>query len=208
MLKRLPCTTAITFLFGLFLTVGVQAQSTGTITGVVTDSTTGNTLPGVNVVVQELNSGGATNPNGRYTISGVPTGSHTLVASFVGYDRKETTVTVSAGETVEVDLSLVPSTVGMEEVVVTSLGIEQEERSLGYSVQEVGAAEIASAQEANIVNALEAQTTFSAASERPTMPTGRPFGPTWRSTASTRPTLTPTSPTGRPSRTAATRFAT
>ena len=158
MLRRLLGTTTVALLLGFFLTAGVQAQSTGTVTGVVTDSTTGGPLPGVNVAIQEENVGAAAGPDGQYTISDVPAGTQTLVASFVGYDRKEMTVEVPAGETVEVNFVLVPSTVGMDEVVVTSLGMEQEERSLGYAVQEVGAEEIASAQEANIVNALEAQT--------------------------------------------------
>lgn len=157
MLKRLLPSTASTLFLGLLLTFGVQAQPTGTISGTVTDSTTGSVLPGVNVVVDEVNLGSATGEDGQYTISGVPTGSQTLVASFVGYDRKEITVNVEEGETTRVNIDLVPSAVGLEEVVVTSLGIEREERSLGYSVQEVDAAEIVESQESNIVNALSAQ---------------------------------------------------
>lgn len=156
MLRRLLSTTIALF-FGLLLTVGVQAQPTGTITGTVTDSTMGTALPGVNVVVEGLNVGSATGSDGQYTISGVPTGSHTLVASFVGYARAEATVEVTEGETATVNFALAPTAVGLEEVVVTSLGIEREQRSLGYSIQEVDAAEIASAQESNIVNALQAQ---------------------------------------------------
>lgn len=155
--RRLLPSTTIALFFSLFLTVGVQAQATGSITGTVTDSTTGEVLPGVNVVVQDLNLGGATNAQGQYTISDVPAGNHTLTASFVGYDRKEIPVEVSSGETVQVDIALASTAVGLEEVVVTSLGIEREERSLGYSVQEVDAAEIAASQESNIVNALDAQ---------------------------------------------------
>lgn len=157
MFKRLLPSTTIALFFGLLLAVSAHAQPTGTITGTVTDSTTGETLPGVNVVVRGLNIGSATNDQGQYTISGVPAGSHTLAASFVGYVRTEVPVEVSEGETVQVDISLVPTAVGLEEVVVTSLGIERQERSLGYSVQEVPAAEITSSQETNIVNALKGQ---------------------------------------------------
>lgn len=156
MLRRLLLPTA-TALSLLFLTPAVHAQSSGTITGTVTDSTTGNPLPGVNVALEGTTMGAGANAAGEYTIPDVPPGTHTVVASFVGYSRKSVPVDVSPGETVELNLMLTPSAIGLDEVVVTSLGIERQERSLGYSVQEVDAAEIASAQEANIVDALEAQ---------------------------------------------------
>lgn len=155
MFRRL-LTSAIA-LFLVLAATDVQAQ-TGTVTGTVIDSTTATTLPGVNVVVQGLNMGAATSAEGQYTIADVPTGTHTIVATFVGYDRKEATVEVRAGETVEVDFELVPSTMGLEEVVVTALGLERQERSLGYSVQKVEPEEIVQSQETNIVNALAGKT--------------------------------------------------
>src|SRR5690554_2362950 len=62
-----------------------QAQ-TGAVTGRVTDADTGEPLPGVNVVVEELATGAATDVEGRYTISGLRPGTYTLRASFVGYE--------------------------------------------------------------------------------------------------------------------------
>jgi TonB-linked SusC/RagA family outer membrane protein len=133
------------------------AQATGTITGTVVDSADGTPLPGVNVVVQDINAGAATGTKGQYAISDVPVGTHTVVVSFVGYERRTVPVEVSEGETTQLDVTLVSSAVGLDEVVVTSLGIEREERSLGYSVQEVSAAEIAESQETNLVGALAAK---------------------------------------------------
>ncbi len=44
--------------------------------------------------------------------------------------------------------------VGLNEVVVTALGISREKKSLGYSVQDMKGEELAKAKETNIVNSL------------------------------------------------------
>ncbi len=138
MLKKLFSATLWMLL--LFPVAGALAQ-TATVTGTVTDSTNGDPLPGVNVVVQGTQLGAATGPGGTYTINGVPTGQQTLVASFVGFDRREVPVTISDGNN-EVNISLISSTVGLDDVVVTALGIERQERSLGYAVDEIEAEEL------------------------------------------------------------------
>ena len=52
----------------------VFAQETGSIAGTVVDSTTSETLPGVNVVVEGLNIGSATGSDGQFRVQNVPTG--------------------------------------------------------------------------------------------------------------------------------------
>ena len=47
------------------------------VSGTVTDADTGDALPGANVVIEGTTLGTATDQDGRYTISGVPTGTHT-----------------------------------------------------------------------------------------------------------------------------------
>ncbi|HHP7236874.1 SusC/RagA family TonB-linked outer membrane protein [Longibacter sp.] len=125
----------------------------GTISGTVTDGQTGDPLPGATVQVQELGIGSATDVDGNYELS-VPEGDHVVTASFVGYNPTEKTVTVTAGETTSVDFALAPRTEELDEIVVTALGIEEEERSLGYASQDVSGEEIAEAAEQNVTNAL------------------------------------------------------
>jgi TonB-linked SusC/RagA family outer membrane protein len=93
--------------------------------GTVTDAESGETIPGVNVALVELNTGSATNPDGEYTIEGVPEGTYTLRATFVGYQTFETEVTVQANQTVTQDIAMQPGTVGLDEVVVTGYGSQQ-----------------------------------------------------------------------------------
>ena len=132
------------------------AKKQGTITGTVTDSTTGEPLPGVNVAIVGTQQGTATNVSGGYTIAGVEPGTYTLQASFVGYASKTVEgVEVSDGETATVDIAIRPSTVALEDVVVTALGVEQEERSLTYSTEAVSADQLAEARELNVTSSLQ-----------------------------------------------------
>ena len=59
--------------------------------GVVTDVITGETLPGVNVIVKNSQKGDVTDFDGNYKISAVPKGS-ILVFSYLGYQTKEVVV--------------------------------------------------------------------------------------------------------------------
>src|SRR6056297_1168323 len=94
----------------------------GTITGTITDQETGASLPGATVQILEEGMGAATNAEGSFRITGVPTGEYTVEASFVGYNARQRTVTVSEGETSTVNFQLQPQTQELGEVVVTGQG--------------------------------------------------------------------------------------
>ena len=61
------------------------AGTTGKIAGKVKDSTSGQPLPGVNVIVEGTRMGAATNKDGYYVILNVPPGDYTLRFSMIGY---------------------------------------------------------------------------------------------------------------------------
>ena len=128
----------------------------GTVTGTVTDSTTGAALPGVNVTIVGTQQGAAAGANGQYSITGVEPGTYTLQASFVGYETKRLEgVQVAAGETTTADVAMSPGRVSLENVVVTALGVERQERSLTYSAEQVDVAEIAESGELNMISSLQ-----------------------------------------------------
>ncbi|MEO1022263.1 MAG: carboxypeptidase-like regulatory domain-containing protein, partial [Bacteroidota bacterium] len=93
---------------------------TGSITGIVTDEN-GETLPGVNIRLNEITLGAASNTDGEYTIINVPTGTYILVATFTGYKKFERAVQVGTG-IVTLDIQLEEDILGLEEVVVTGYG--------------------------------------------------------------------------------------
>jgi len=138
MLKRLLSTLA---LFAL-LVPGAALAQTGTVAGTVFDAETDEALPGVNVALQELNRGSATNPDGEFRIEEVPQGTYTLVASFVGYQQFTRQITVEGGETIRQTIRLEPGEVGLEEIVVTAYGQRQQQNQITASVSQVDAEEI------------------------------------------------------------------
>jgi len=87
------------------------------VSGTVTDSETGDAMPGVNVLVKGTTLGTLTDLNGKYTI-GVPDRNAVLIFSFIGYSTIELPV---AGKTV-LDAALKPELTALEEVVVIGYG--------------------------------------------------------------------------------------
>lgn len=134
----------------LFSIVGsVQAQER-TISGMVTESDFNEPLPGVNVFVNNTSIGTSTDENGMYSLSGIPANADSLVFSFVGFQR----LAVSIESRTEVNVTLQPSIQALNDIVVTSFGIEQERKELGYSVQQIDSENLMTGNQANLVNAL------------------------------------------------------
>jgi len=78
------------FLFMMFLAgiTSLSAQSTGSITGKITDKTTKQALPYVNIVVKEngaVINGGITDDNGAFSIKKLPLKAYTVEIQFMGY---------------------------------------------------------------------------------------------------------------------------
>ena len=93
----------------------------GRVAGVVTDSTSGETLIGATVRVEGTSIGSATDIDGRFSISGVPSGPQTLIVSYIGYDDKTVEVLVPDGGSVTVDVALAYSVSdALGEVTVTA----------------------------------------------------------------------------------------
>ena len=118
------------------------------VTGSVKDDT-GQTLPGVSVVVKGTTTGTVTDINGKFSLS-VPANA-TLTFSFVGMKSKE----VALGTQRKIEVSLASSTIGVDEVVVTALGISREKKSLAYSVSEVKSEELAKGANSNVIKSLD-----------------------------------------------------
>lgn len=106
-------------LVALLAAAGAHAQTTGKISGTVTDAATGEALPGVNVLIEGTTLGTATDPDGRYSIIGVRPGTHTVMASYIGYatERREG-VRVNVDLTTEVDFALREEVFEGQEIVV------------------------------------------------------------------------------------------
>lgn len=139
-------------LISLFVLTGFTAlmAQTVTVSGTVTAADDGMPIPGVSVTVKGTTLGMLTDADGRYSIA-VPASATSITFTFVG--MKSITEDISGRTTIDVVMQT--DLLGLDEVVVTALGITREKKALGYAVQEVSGSELANAEETNIVNALQ-----------------------------------------------------
>lgn len=145
MKANLRITLILLLLPAFFLSSYAQAQA---VSGKVTSADDGEALPGVNVVLQGTTIGTVTDIDGNYSLDAP--GNGTLVFSFIGFATQQ----VAISNRSVLDVQLLSDVQQLSEVVVTALGIVREERSLGYSTQEVGAEELNKTRESNVINAL------------------------------------------------------
>lgn len=135
----------------LLLLILNQAFANGqnaTVAGKVTDASDGAPLIGATVVVEGSTQGNITNLDGEFFINDVPEGA-TIQASFLGY--------VSNSKVYEgnpVNIALEPESKMLGDVVITALGIEREEKSLGYAQSAINADQISEAPATNWSQAL------------------------------------------------------
>ncbi|MBT2559328.1 TonB-dependent receptor [Hymenobacter sp. ISL-91] len=127
-----------------------QAQNR-TITGRVTDRSSGEGLPGVTVLVKGTSTGASTGADGSYTLS-VPAGGGTLVFSSIGYGSIEQSI----GNSGVVSTTLAADSKALNEVVVVGYGT-QSRRDLTGSVATIGAAKIANKPVQSFEQALQGQ---------------------------------------------------
>ena len=99
------------------LTQQAGAQDTGTLTGKVSD--TQGALPAATIQVAGTTLGTTTDLEGNFTLDRVPSGEQKLEIRLLGYQPYTQKVTVIAGQTVNVDVTLRESNVNLDEIVVT-----------------------------------------------------------------------------------------
>jgi len=101
-----------------------HAQPTG-IEGTVLDASDGSALIGANVAVRaagtdELAGGTATNPDGRFTVTGLDPGDYLVEVRFVGYQAEQREVTVERGSLTRLTIEMDFQTASLEQVVVSA----------------------------------------------------------------------------------------
>jgi outer membrane receptor protein involved in Fe transport len=100
---------------GLCLT----AQNTASITGNVKDKKDNSELIGVNIILKGTSLGAVTDINGRFAIKNVRAGEYNVEVSYIGYNKTLLTgIKIKVGETKELQIDLIPTSVTTEDVVI------------------------------------------------------------------------------------------
>lgn len=139
-----------------FLLIGWMASpaiaQNRTITGKVSSEKDKEALIGVTVSVKGTTIGTSTDESGIYSIS-VPVNKSTLVFTYVGMKNTE----VAIGTNTIVDLAMISDGLGLDEVVITAIGLEKSSKSIGFSTQSVSGKEVAGSGEQNIIQGLSSK---------------------------------------------------
>lgn len=114
---------------GFSLAVAAQSR---TVSGTVTDNDSGETLPGVSVLVKGTATGTITDLEGRFSLN--VTDGAVLVFTFVGFMNQEVPV---AGQT-QVDVQMEVDVMSLEEVVVIGYGVQAKKVVTAATVQVAG----------------------------------------------------------------------
>jgi len=120
------------FIFILFLSPNhLIAQDKGTIRGTITDKASGETLIGVNIIIEGTNTGTITDFDGNFNLPNVPSGTVNLVFSYISYANQTISdVEVSTGEVTVLNVQMAPATEEIEEVTVTAQQLTNSENAI------------------------------------------------------------------------------
>lgn len=133
------CRSVLT-IFGLIL-LGASSSPAepGFISGKVNDAQSGEELIGANVLIVGTTTGAATDLDGKYIIRNVAPGTYSVRVSLVGYASKVVTdAEVTPGQTLKLDVTLVPESYKFEEVIITAKKVLSSESALLSERKKIG----------------------------------------------------------------------
>ena len=134
--------TAFSVALAISLPAGAANAQQGTISGRVTDAETGEPLAGVSVEATGQGGPQGSNEDGRFSLT-VSAGTYSLVVKLIGYETTRVDgVSVPAGGSTEVDISLRSQALVLNPVVVTASRRQEKALDAPASIATVSAEEV------------------------------------------------------------------
>jgi hypothetical protein len=119
--------------------LSAAAQEKFTISGTISEESTGETLIGVNVLVPSLQTGTVTNQYGFYSLT-LPKGEYEILYSSIGFASQKMTVMLS--ENTKINLAMATETENLDEVVIEANNEKLDVRSSQMSANTLSTATI------------------------------------------------------------------
>lgn len=139
---------ALIFFFVLLTGVYVAKAQEKTITGTVVEKEKKTPVSDVSIKIEGTNNGVATDANGRFTLKAA-VGSYMNITS-IGFISQRIQVTASNSYNIQLE----EDSKNLQEVVITSFGIQRDKKTLGYGVSTVSSENLTKAPTPDITNAL------------------------------------------------------
>jgi len=154
-------TVTFIFLFSLFVQANGYSQSSkaninikdvqqkNTISGIVIDANSGETLPGVSIFIKGTSKGTVTDKQGKFNLNNSDPNT-ILVVSYMGYEKQE----IIVNNSIQFTIKLISSIKKLDEVVVVGYGT-QKRKDITGSVVSVDKQRLANMPNTNFAQALE-----------------------------------------------------
>lgn len=97
----------------------------GMISGVVTDANRA-ALPGVTILIKELDHGSVTNHVGRFDFPNLKSGNYTITTSYIGFEPHNESLAIQDGHHISVNILLKETVTQLNEVTVSAKSASQE----------------------------------------------------------------------------------
>lgn len=124
---------------GLALIAATASAQSGSVAVHVVESAGQRPVDQAQVMIIGTTLGGLTNAEGRFTIRGIPAGTHTVRVLRVGFAEQKKPVTIEAGQAATLEFTLDPVAVSLAPVVTTATG-ETRTVEVGNAVSSIDAA--------------------------------------------------------------------
>ncbi len=103
----------------LILTVGLFGEGTGSIRGVIVTAEGKIPLQSAEVIIKNTEMGTVSNKDGKFELTNLPNGTYLLTTQFIGYNTKETPITIESNNETIVIIELEMKPIHIEELIVT-----------------------------------------------------------------------------------------
>jgi TonB-linked SusC/RagA family outer membrane protein len=133
------------------------AQSTGAITGHVTERQTQRPLGNVQVRIVGTNRGAVTNDSGSYRIANAPAGLAQIAVQRLGYGPQTRSVSVTGGGSITADFTMAPAVTTLDAITVTATGQTERKRENGAPTATIDSASLNKAVISTLSDALSSR---------------------------------------------------
>lgn len=104
----------------LFIAWAPALLLSATISGYVADAETGETIIGVNVIVEGTDFGGSTDLSGFFVVGGIPSGAVTVRFSHIAYENRVEKLEIGSGDILLETVLLTPATLEADAIEVVA----------------------------------------------------------------------------------------
>lgn len=113
----------------LCLSIQGMPAVTGNLVGRIIDEDNFS-LPGANVVIEQLNTGAATDQNGDFRLTNLPVGEYNAKVMFIGYLDQEKTIRIEAERTTTLNITMASGILELDEVTVVGDRLKGQAKAL------------------------------------------------------------------------------